>query len=414
VLAEELGPGGRGVTLALFIALVWRSFWIAQLAARAGLKFQSYLAAGFGLWLGAQALINIGVNMGVLPTKGLTLPLMSYGRSSMIVTLAWVGCCCACITRPCRARAAWRPRAVRRDARPARSRRRSMSARAPILIMAAAPAATCSRRSRSRACCAPLARSGVARHEARARGARRAAGEHRHRVARDERPARQGRAHAAGRAVQARAVDLAGAGDHAPPQPALVVGFGGFVTGPAASRPGSRAGRSSSTSRTPSPAIRIAASRTSRAACCRRFPRHFPPASTRGGGNPVRAEIVDAAAAGRALRAREGALRLLVVGGSLGASRLNAVVPFASSSRAHAARAPPGRRTRHRTPRRKAPYAEAGASRRRRAVHRRHGAGYATPTRDLPRRWLTSRSWPPWVPPRWMVPFRPPSTTHQR
>ena len=91
VLAEELGLVGVAVTLALFIALVWRSFWIAQLAARAGLKFQAYLAAGFGLWLGAQAMINIGVNMGVLPTKGLTLPLMSYGRSSMLVTLAWVG-----------------------------------------------------------------------------------------------------------------------------------------------------------------------------------------------------------------------------------------------------------------------------------------------------------------------------------
>jgi len=91
VLAEELGLVGVALTLALFIALVWRSFWIAQLASRAGLKFQSYLALGFGLWLGAQALINIGVNMGVLPTKGLTLPLMSYGRSSMIVTLAWVG-----------------------------------------------------------------------------------------------------------------------------------------------------------------------------------------------------------------------------------------------------------------------------------------------------------------------------------
>ena len=91
VLAEELGLVGVAVTLALFIALVWRSFWIAQLASRAGLAFQSYLALGFGLWLGAQALINIGVNMGVLPTKGLTLPLMSYGRSSMIVTLAWVG-----------------------------------------------------------------------------------------------------------------------------------------------------------------------------------------------------------------------------------------------------------------------------------------------------------------------------------
>ena len=91
VLAEELGLVGVALTLALFIALGWRSFWSAQLASRAGLTFQSYLALGFGLWLGAQALINIGVNMGVLPTKGLTLPLMSYGRSSMIVTLAWVG-----------------------------------------------------------------------------------------------------------------------------------------------------------------------------------------------------------------------------------------------------------------------------------------------------------------------------------
>jgi len=91
VLAEELGLVGVALTLALFIGLVWRSFWIAQLASRANLRFPAYLAAGFGIWLGCQALINIGVNMGVLPTKGLTLPLMSYGRSSMIVTLAWVG-----------------------------------------------------------------------------------------------------------------------------------------------------------------------------------------------------------------------------------------------------------------------------------------------------------------------------------
>jgi cell division protein FtsW len=55
------------------------------------LKFQAYLASGFGLWVGIQAFINMGVNMGVLPTKGLTLPLMSYGRSSLIVSLAWVG-----------------------------------------------------------------------------------------------------------------------------------------------------------------------------------------------------------------------------------------------------------------------------------------------------------------------------------
>jgi cell division protein FtsW len=91
VLAEELGLLGVVLTLALFLGLVWRSFQIARLAANAGLKFPAYLAAGFGLWLGIQAFINIGVNMGVLPTKGLTLPLMSYGRSSLIVALAWVG-----------------------------------------------------------------------------------------------------------------------------------------------------------------------------------------------------------------------------------------------------------------------------------------------------------------------------------
>lgn len=91
VLAEELGLAGVLLTLALFIALIWRSFFIARLASDEGLKFQAYLAGGFGLWVGIQAFINIGVNMGVLPTKGLTLPLMSYGRSSLIVSLAWVG-----------------------------------------------------------------------------------------------------------------------------------------------------------------------------------------------------------------------------------------------------------------------------------------------------------------------------------
>ena len=91
VLAEEFGLVGVVVVLGLFLALVWRAFWIARLAEQAGLKFAAYLAAGFGLWLGIQAFINIGVNMGALPTKGLTLPLMSYGRSSLIVTLAWTG-----------------------------------------------------------------------------------------------------------------------------------------------------------------------------------------------------------------------------------------------------------------------------------------------------------------------------------
>jgi cell division protein FtsW len=89
VLAEELGLLGVLLTLGLFLALAWRSLRTARLAHEAGLKFGAYLAAGFGVWIGVQALINIGVNMGVLPTKGLTLPLMSYGGSSLVVALMW-------------------------------------------------------------------------------------------------------------------------------------------------------------------------------------------------------------------------------------------------------------------------------------------------------------------------------------
>jgi cell division protein FtsW len=91
VLAEELGLVGVVLTLGLFLALAWRVFALARRANDAGMKFHAYLAAGFALWLLVQAFVNIGVNMGVLPTKGLTLPLMSYGRSSLIVALAWLG-----------------------------------------------------------------------------------------------------------------------------------------------------------------------------------------------------------------------------------------------------------------------------------------------------------------------------------
>ncbi|HUX74496.1 MAG TPA: putative lipid II flippase FtsW [Steroidobacteraceae bacterium] len=91
VLAEELGLAGVFGVIALFVALVWRALQISRLAARAGLRFQSYLALAFGVWIGLQAIVNMGVNMGVLPTKGLTLPLLSYGRSSLLVTLAWIG-----------------------------------------------------------------------------------------------------------------------------------------------------------------------------------------------------------------------------------------------------------------------------------------------------------------------------------
>lgn len=90
VLAEELGLAGGLAVLALFAILVWRAFVIGQAALAGGSRFGAYLAFGIGLWLGLQTFINVGVNMGVLPTKGLTLPLMSYGGSSIVVT------CMAC------------------------------------------------------------------------------------------------------------------------------------------------------------------------------------------------------------------------------------------------------------------------------------------------------------------------------
>jgi cell division protein FtsW len=91
VLAEELGLAGVALTLALFIGLAWRVLVLARRAHDAGMKFHGYIASGFALWLLVQSFVNIGVNMGLLPTKGLTLPFMSYGRSSMIVALAWFG-----------------------------------------------------------------------------------------------------------------------------------------------------------------------------------------------------------------------------------------------------------------------------------------------------------------------------------
>jgi cell division protein FtsW len=91
ILAEELGFVGVMGTLALFILLVWRVFRISRIAADAGLAFQAYCAAGFGIWLALQTFINVGVNLGLLPTKGLTLPLMSFGGSSVLVTLGWLG-----------------------------------------------------------------------------------------------------------------------------------------------------------------------------------------------------------------------------------------------------------------------------------------------------------------------------------
>ena len=91
VLAEELGLVGVVAMLMLMALVVIRVLRIARQAADAGMAFQAFVVAGFAIWLALQTMVNVGVNMGLLPTKGLTLPFLSYGRSSMLATLGWLG-----------------------------------------------------------------------------------------------------------------------------------------------------------------------------------------------------------------------------------------------------------------------------------------------------------------------------------
>ena len=91
VIAEEFGFIGSVTLIALFTVLVWRALCIARDSAARGRLYQANLAFGFAIWQGIQVFINLGVNMGILPTKGLTLPLVSYGRSSLVITLIGLG-----------------------------------------------------------------------------------------------------------------------------------------------------------------------------------------------------------------------------------------------------------------------------------------------------------------------------------
>ncbi|MDG1445947.1 MAG: putative lipid II flippase FtsW [Methylophilaceae bacterium] len=84
VIAEELGFVGVVIVLCMFAWLVIRAFGIGKEAAQNEQYFSALLAQGLGVWVGAQAIINIGVNMGMLPTKGLTLPLLSFGGSGIL------------------------------------------------------------------------------------------------------------------------------------------------------------------------------------------------------------------------------------------------------------------------------------------------------------------------------------------
>jgi len=90
IWAEEFGLLGIVVLLGLFGVVVWRAFVVGRAAQQRRNFFPAYLCFAIGAWIGAQALINMAVNMGLLPTKGLTLPLISYGGSSLITVCLMV------------------------------------------------------------------------------------------------------------------------------------------------------------------------------------------------------------------------------------------------------------------------------------------------------------------------------------
>ena len=85
VIGEELGYVGVLVVVLMFYWLIKRAFEIGRQAIAIDLTFSGLTAKGIGLWIGVQAFINMGVNLGLLPTKGLTLPLMSYGGSGVLI-----------------------------------------------------------------------------------------------------------------------------------------------------------------------------------------------------------------------------------------------------------------------------------------------------------------------------------------
>lgn len=91
VLAEEFGFLGVSAVVLLFVALAWRAFSIGLRCVEMRRPFAGYCAFGVGLWISLQSVVSMGVNLGILPTKGLTLPLVSSGGSSVLMTCAAMG-----------------------------------------------------------------------------------------------------------------------------------------------------------------------------------------------------------------------------------------------------------------------------------------------------------------------------------
>jgi len=91
VTAEEFGFLGTCVIVALYALLVGRTFWLGMRCVEMKRHFSGYIAFGIGLWISMQTFVSIGVNLGILPTKGLTLPLISSGGSSVLMTCVAMG-----------------------------------------------------------------------------------------------------------------------------------------------------------------------------------------------------------------------------------------------------------------------------------------------------------------------------------
>jgi len=109
VIAEELGFVGVMTVVVLFALIVHRAFMIGREAIKLERYFSGLVAQGIGLWIGVQSFINMGVNMGLLPTKGLTLPLMSFGGSGIVAN---------CIALGILLRVDWENRQLMRGGRP--------------------------------------------------------------------------------------------------------------------------------------------------------------------------------------------------------------------------------------------------------------------------------------------------------
>src|SRR5690606_17987468 len=91
VVAEELGFVGVCAVIAAYTLLVGRAFWLGLKCVEMRRHFAGYCAFGVALWIALQSFVSIGVNLGLLPTKGLTLPLVSSGGSSVLMTCAALG-----------------------------------------------------------------------------------------------------------------------------------------------------------------------------------------------------------------------------------------------------------------------------------------------------------------------------------